>query len=760
MPYVINKTNGQPLLTLDDGVLDTSTSLSLMGRNFVGYGELQNENFVHLLENFSGINPPSRPITGQVWFNSQNNVLHVYDGSKWIVIGSAPLSETPPVDPSIGSLWFKIPVGTLHVYNGSEWILVGPEAAEGFGPTAAKSTVILDIFGNPQPVILFNVDGTVLAIASSRTFSIGLDNEIPGFSELAPGINLSTNVVITGTLQGKSSSADKLETIRNINGIGFNGESDITIKASTQNKLTRGSYLTGSDFDGSENSVWSVDATPDNTIGKVVARDSSGSFSAGTVTANLFVGNVNGNVIAESGTSNFNIVTANQFIGANLTGNARTATRLATSRTINGVSFDGTENITVTADASTLTGNVLNSSVTASNLTQLGTLTNLNVDDNGIFVGAGGQLRISSSGSTTSIKNNSNNGTLEISITDSSVLNNTAKLSFISSSQSLLQSGDNLPALIPSSEINLGHPSYNFEKIYASTVIANLQGNSNTATLASSSSNLEGGVAGSIPYQASSSDTSFLAPGVAGQVLRSGGPGSPPTWGSVSFSTLQRGNYLTGSNYDGFISTIWSVDASTGNIGDKIVARDSSGNFSAGTITASLNGNASTATRLQTGRTINGIYFDGTANINIPLTSGTDPSKVSKSGDSMTGYLTLVGAPVSSNHAATKSYVDSRAINYQFTYGKENYPTSGYSSIVGSWNFNTNYFDVYPPSGKSMSNLIAFIPSISVIHFAGDVNGDDSLLCTYSILSNRIRVYVQNTEQRSAPAANWLAIWS
>ena len=41
MPYVINKTNGQPLLTLDDGVLDTTTSLSLVGRNFVGYGELQ-----------------------------------------------------------------------------------------------------------------------------------------------------------------------------------------------------------------------------------------------------------------------------------------------------------------------------------------------------------------------------------------------------------------------------------------------------------------------------------------------------------------------------------------------------------------------------------------------------------------------------------------------------------------------------------------------------------------------------------------------
>jgi hypothetical protein len=67
---------------------------------------------------------------------------------------------------------------------------------------------------------------------------------------------------------------------------------------------------------------------------------------------------------------------------------------------------------------------------------------------------------------------------------------------------------------------------------------------------------------------------------------------------------------------------------------------------------------------------------------------------------------------------------------------------------------------VYPPAGKTMANLVAFIPSIHMIHFAGGVNGDDSLRCTYSYLSDRVRVYVQNTEQRSTPAANYLVIWS
>ncbi len=83
----------------------------------------------------------------------------------------------------------------------------------------------------------------------------------------------------------------------------------------------------------------------------------------------------------------------------------------------------------------------------------------------------------------------------------------------------------------------------------------------------------------------------------------------------------------------------------------------------------------------------------------------------------------------------------------------------GFTNIVGSFNDGSNYFDVFPPAGKSMSNIVAFIPSIHVIHFSGVVNDDDSLRNTYAFLGDRIRVYVQNTEQRSTPAANYLAVW-
>jgi hypothetical protein len=127
----------------------------------------------------------------------------------------------------------------------------------------------------------------------------------------------------------------------------------------------------------------------------------------------------------------------------------------------------------------------------------------------------------------------------------------------------------------------------------------------------------------------------------------------------------------------------------------------------------------------------------------------------------MSGYLTLVGSPVNANHAATKSYVDAAAA-YTITYGNTQYSTSGFTNRVGWWINEANYFDVFPPFGKSIGNLVAFIPSIAVIHYAGNVNGDDSMRCTWGwvfIGGWRIRVWVQNTEQRSTPAANWLAIW-
>jgi len=156
--------------------------------------------------------------------------------------------------------------------------------------------------------------------SGSVTISVNADSDNTPSTVVAR--DASGNFVannITGNLIGNATTATVFETSRTINGVAFNGSSNITITASTPNTLTRGTYLTGSNFNGSSATTWAVDASSSNIASKIVARDSSGNFAAGTITATL-------------------------------SGNASTATSLQTARTINGVSFNGTANITVTAN--------------------------------------------------------------------------------------------------------------------------------------------------------------------------------------------------------------------------------------------------------------------------------------------------------------------------------------------------------------------------------------------------------------------------
>ena len=760
MAYIVNKFSGAQLIVLEDGTIDTSTSLGLVGRNYVGYGETQNENFVFLLENFANEAPPSRPLQGQIWFNTTTNITYAYDGTAWNPIGAAVLSVTAPVDANAGALWLDTTANQLKIYTGSAWTFIGPEAVAGFGVTRARATSLDDSVGDPRPVIILETNGTALAICTSQAFTINPSNAVAGFeNNLVAGINLSTTAKIKGDITGNAASADRLTTARTINGVPFDGQQNVTIKSSTTNQLVRGTYILGSDFDGSAEVTWSVDASPSNVIGKLVARNSEGGFSAGTISADL-VGTVFGNVNINSGTSVFNVVQANTFVGATLTGNANSATQLATARQINGVNFNGTSNITVTAEAATLTGNTLNSTVTQSSLQQLGTLVDLNVTNNGVYIGSSGQLRMFVDSGGPTIR--SSTGILNFDMGPSG-----PDVSFVDAATALSLGGLSAPSILGDNTTNLGIVGYKFNKVYANNFI----GNADTATLATSSNNLTGGAAGAIPFQTAAGTTSMLGLGTAGYVLTA--QAGSITWAQVSREPLRKGSFLTLVNtstsgavasYDGIVDATIAVDATSANTASKVVARDASGNFSAGTITATLigavtgtvSGNAGSATQLQTARNINGVSFNGTQDITI---IATDNTKVALAGSTMTGYLTLVGAPVSANHAATKTYVDGRLPQYTIISGAS-YSIAGFTNQVGSFNDGANYFDVYPPVGKSMGNLVAFIPSIHVVHYAGGVDGNDSIRCTYSYFGDRIRVYVQNTEQRSTPAANYLVIWS
>lgn len=473
MAYVINKYNGRELVVLEDGTIDTSTSLGLVGRNYVGYGETQNENFVYLLENFANAQPPQRPLEGQLWYDSNKKLLHVYDATRWQLVGAAVISATSPENPSSGALWYRTDQETLNLYNGSTWKQIGPEIAPGFGITRARSAIVLDTNSVENAVIELTVDGTVLAIVSAREFTINSQNPIPGFTKINNGITLNNQVSFYGSLVGNAASATKLQTRRSINGVPFDGSTDISITAPTTGSLIKGDYILGGNFNGTSNVTWSVDASSDAEIGKVVARDSAGNFRANTITANL-IGNVVGNVQIDTGFSTFNEIRAQRFIGATLTGRASTADKLTTPRLINGVEFDGSRDVIVPASATTLTGAFLSPSVENSFLTQVGTLLNLSVRNAGITVGDADDLKIAMRGTNPLIKSQISGKSIDIEITDNSYLNSVPRIRFLSSSLASDSGGESVPSLTKEGigEINLGLPTRKWNKVYSNETYA------------------------------------------------------------------------------------------------------------------------------------------------------------------------------------------------------------------------------------------------------------------------------------------------
>lgn len=475
MAYVINRFSGQQLVVLEDGTLDTSTSIGLLGRNYVGYGEVQNENFLFLLENFANEDPPSRPIAGQTWYNTLTKSLNIYTGEEWGPVGTAIVDNSEPTGFD-GGLWYKSTTDQLFVYRDGIWRLVGPEAVEGAGTTRLRARSLLDSNNVNHAVLELVVDGTTLAICANEQFVINPTNFIVGFNdELEPGINVASTRNFAGSLIGNSTSASILNPGRLINGVFFDGANNITIKSSTTNILSRGVYLTGTNFDGSSATTWSVDATPDNIIGKVVARDSAGNFSAGTITANLS-GNLSGNVNS-TGTSIFNIVQANEFVGATLSGNAFTATKLQDARTINGVLFDGTANINVPVPASSITGSVLASNVVETAITTVGTLSNLDISSGGSFTIGGPSsasapfVALLETGVTPVLSGTT--GTIKIQINDLSQPNLKTDIALVNSTQALTLGGLSAPSLLPKSNgvTNLGISTRKWNNVYANFFI-------------------------------------------------------------------------------------------------------------------------------------------------------------------------------------------------------------------------------------------------------------------------------------------------
>ena len=478
MAYIINRFDGTQLTIVDDGILDTSTPVGLIGRNYTGYGEVQNENFIFLLENFANASPPARALSGQAWYDKTAKALKVYNGTTWLSIGNATVSETEPAH-SNGGLWLKTTTQQLFVSDGIVWRQVGPEAAEGFSVTKMTSTVIKDSLGTNKPAILSQINGETTAIIVNEDFTINAATEIPGFSQLTRGINLKSSNYFSGALKGNADSATRLDTSRTINNVAFNGTSDITITATTNQPLKAGNFIIGSEFNGAAETTWTINAESENIIGTVVARNSVGGFSATTINSDLF-GDVQGNVTALTGTSKFNEIVVNNVIGGTFNGLATRALKLQDARLINTVPFDGLSDITLPVPAETLVGNTLAPNIVDSSLTSLGKLVALEVEAPGIIVGDGNNLNIKIEGFTPTLESDVSNA-IKLKLLSGSVLIAPTTITFVSASAANAD-GVLSPAFVPDYTLAtpanqrpvLGLPSHRWRDIYSAAATVDL----------------------------------------------------------------------------------------------------------------------------------------------------------------------------------------------------------------------------------------------------------------------------------------------
>jgi hypothetical protein len=189
MAYQIDRYNNTTLTNVEDGTVDQTTDLKFIGKNYAGYGEIQNENFLFLLENFSGATAPARPLSGQIWYDTSVAKLKFYDGTKWRTNGGSEAAATQPSGLSIGDFWWDTTNDQLYVYNGTIFILVGPQNA-GDGVTQMQSLELLDTGGTTRNVIAGTLNSETVMILSVFEFDIAASNAITGFDRLKKGITL------------------------------------------------------------------------------------------------------------------------------------------------------------------------------------------------------------------------------------------------------------------------------------------------------------------------------------------------------------------------------------------------------------------------------------------------------------------------------------------------------------------------------------------------------------------------------------------
>jgi len=301
MSYTITHANGANPIVINEGTVDTSTSIALVGRNTPSYGQYLDQNFLNILENFSNSSSPSNPISGQLWYNSATSSLKIYNGTTFKNVSSATSGVSQPTSPNIGDFWWDTANQQLDVYNGTSWVVVGP-----INTGAVVAEVITDTSLVNHSVVSFKISNIRFAILSSdQTFTPQVPGII-GFSTISPGMNIaSTSFVNNNRFVGTATNSDALGYVQatsfmrsdqNTSTIGVlsvQNNSGINIGTSNQTSIN----VTSNEL--------RLDNTASNSIIRLRANINGTQTSALNVLANADV-QITGNLIASGFTAFIN----------------------------------------------------------------------------------------------------------------------------------------------------------------------------------------------------------------------------------------------------------------------------------------------------------------------------------------------------------------------------------------------------------------------------------------------------------------------
>ena len=212
MAYTINLTDGTVFATITDGTINTASSMTLVGKNYAGYGEFLDENFIHLLENGSNTTAPASPLTGQLWWDKTNNLLKVYNGTIFKTISAATASASAPASNVTGDLWYDTTNQQLKVWTGAAFLVVGPGYTSAQGTSGAIPETILNNVGATRYITSLYVNNVRVAIVYDGASFTPEAALLAAFPTIYPGITLSASVG-SAVFAGTATNADLLDNL-------------------------------------------------------------------------------------------------------------------------------------------------------------------------------------------------------------------------------------------------------------------------------------------------------------------------------------------------------------------------------------------------------------------------------------------------------------------------------------------------------------------------------------------------------------------